>query len=114
MKAKVAPHAGSVDRNSERSKLILGGKKSLPTRGAWIEILSGSQRDFDEYVAPHAGSVDRNAVHHDAVGGKLVAPHAGSVDRNCSATASGKWTMGSLPTRGAWIEIGLHSPTPQT
>ena len=56
----VAPLAGSVDRNISSQSSLVYLCMSLPTRGAWIEI-SRSQRDFDEYgVAPHAGSVDRN------------------------------------------------------
>ena len=35
--------------------------RSLPSRGAWIEMISGSTRYDLEYVAPLAGSVDRNA-----------------------------------------------------
>ena len=58
---RVAPHAGSVDRNS------LGTKDSYGV----------------EQVAPHAGSVDRNIIKSvfDREMGN-VAPHAGSVDRN--------------------------------
>ena len=33
---------------------------SLPTRGAWIEILNGVTLSLWACVAPHAGSVDRN------------------------------------------------------
>ena len=38
--------------------------------------------------------------------GDLVAPLAGSVDRNTDGSMYyGEWIM-SLPSRGAWIEIG--------
>ena len=32
--------------------------RSLPVRGAWIEILRGSHADVTMRVAPRAGSVD--------------------------------------------------------
>ena len=56
---------------------------SLPSRGAWIEMISDYTRYDLEYVAPLAGSVDRNAERME----KQVKP----------------WM--SLPSRGAWIEI---------
>ena len=37
---------------------------------------------------------------------EYVAPHAGSVDRNCAVYSLGVNADRSLPTRGAWIEIG--------
>ena len=57
--------------------------RSLPTRGAWIEIEALRDSRRGKSVAPHAGSVDRNDAHR-RVGHALhgVAPHAGSVDRN--------------------------------
>ena len=33
-------------------------KKSLPVRGAWIEIFSGNREGLKAFVAPRAGSVD--------------------------------------------------------
>ena len=36
--ATVAPHAGSVDRNAVLNQQVAAIVKSLPTRGAWIEI----------------------------------------------------------------------------
>ena len=35
-------------------------KKSLPMRGAWIEIVSALYPALLDSVAPHAGGVDRN------------------------------------------------------
>ena len=32
--------------------------RSLPTRGAWIEILLGLSKQARKRVAPHTGSVD--------------------------------------------------------
>ena len=56
---------------------------SLPSRGAWIEILRYKARRENYTVAPLAGSVDRN---NDGLyqypTPDLVAPLAGSVDRN--------------------------------
>ena len=36
-----------------------------------------------------------------------VAPLAGSVDRNPAGTPDAWWYIESLPSRGAWIEIGF-------
>ena len=33
-------------------------EKSLPTRGAWIEIRYLAEQDLKARVAPHTGSVD--------------------------------------------------------
>ena len=83
---------------------------SLPSRGAWIEILWPLQWLRLPLVAPLAGSVDRNALvlsfsrvsaavaplagsvdrnGLDVVSnlGEMVAPLAGSVDRNISSSA---------------------------
>ena len=58
-------------------------------------------------VAPLAGSVDRN---RDTTTGETyrvtVAPLAGSVDRNGYQEAWADYRYQSLPSRGAWIEIG--------
>ena len=56
--------------------------KSLPSRGAWIEIALVDKAVPIEYVAPLAGSVDRNFEGRGITGKSLVAPLAGSVDRN--------------------------------
>ena len=56
-------------------------------------------------VAPHAGSVDRNSVVARFLTVSAVAPHAGSVDRNIYQELRNIINRGSLPTRGAWIEI---------
>ena len=57
-------------------------------------------------VAPLAGSVDRNVlVLGYPAPGKAVAPLAGSVDRNLEKAKAEIEAQGSLPSRGAWIEI---------
>ena len=61
-------------------------------------------------VAPHAGSVDRNLYAEPCGQGAHVAPHAGSVDRNNQEPAVVAEGNGSLPTRGAWIEIFREPP----
>ena len=56
----VAPLTGSVDRNLV---LFVGGDVpilSLPSRGAWIEMLGRSASSSWTKVAPLTGSVDRN------------------------------------------------------
>ena len=64
----------------------MGFRKSLPSRGAWIEIPPGRNTRLSRPVAPLTGSVDRN--------------HA--------AISSARDTTASLPSRGAWIEMGIH------
>ena len=102
----VAPLAGSVDRNYADKIHARHGYRSLPSRGAWIEILRttltgcGSRASLPsrgawieihlqiaindrESVAPLAGSVDRNSTCSRLTGRRAeVAPLAGSVDRN--------------------------------
>ena len=81
--------------------------KSLPSRGAWIEIGGGDDPPGICPVAPLAGSVDRNIDYYTANGwvqGK-VAPLAGSVDRNRKLEPYPGRSDPSLPSRGAWIEI---------
>ena len=59
---------------------------SLPSRGAWIEILAYEYKLTDAVVAPLAGSVDRNfALTESETKTQYVAPLAGSVDRNEAA-----------------------------
>ena len=55
---------------------------SLPSRGAWIEILAAAVPVISPLVAPLAGSVDRNVDVATRRYVNNVAPLAGSVDRN--------------------------------
>ena len=57
-------------------------------------------------VAPLAGSVDRNQAFMQQMRGQdPVAPLAGSVDRNAGMDKDVTEVVGSLPSRGAWIEM---------
>ena len=56
----VAPLAGSVDRNQDMQRSNYIGRRSLPSRGAWIEIAGAPPGCARWRVAPLAGSVDRN------------------------------------------------------
>ena len=87
----VAPLAGSVDRNSQVLRLRPAFMVSLPSRGAWIEILKL----------------------HKAAAKALVAPLAGSVDRNNTYDAEVCCWLSSLPSRGAWIEMESAPLLPQ-
>ena len=78
----VAPLAGSVDRNDPSGVEHQWQRRSLPSRGAWIEMLIVSLAEGIAQVAPLAGSVDRNLHFSRPDKGPLVAPLAGSVDRN--------------------------------
>ena len=84
---RVAPHAGSVDRN-------------LP---CWI------WPPHPEWVAPHAGSVDRNPHPAEPAERRLPSlPTRGAwieINQEPAVVAEGK----SLPTRGAWIEISMDA-----
>ena len=82
---RVAPLAGSVDRN--------------------VEDVSIHPRLLA--VAPLAGSVDRNGASMPQNRSAGVAPLAGSVDRNDALENGGRMPQTSLPSRGAWIEIAL-------
>ena len=55
---------------------------SLPSRGAWIEMILSGCAWTPTPVAPLAGSVDRNRGSRGDLSLVLVAPLAGSVDRN--------------------------------
>ena len=57
---EVAPLAGSVDRNLRWNPLQCRDSKSLPSRGAWIEMKVLDTLRDKIGVAPLAGSVDRN------------------------------------------------------
>ena len=105
----VAPHAGSVDRNLHCRPRFSKLRRSLPTRGAWIEISAEKEIGKRWKVAPHAGSVDRNHLLFSHSILHLVAPHAGSVDRNNMEKVFEQSKQESLPTRGAWIEISTCS-----
>ena len=73
-------------------------RKSLPTRGAWIEISVSTMSFPYQSVAPHAGSVDRNERYYGIDGvAYVVAPHAGSVDRNVDAVTRAKLYIGRSP-----------------
>ena len=106
----VAPLTGSVDRNRSGWASSAGSARSLPSRGAWIEIRPW-KRDRKTYcVAPLTGSVDRNTP-----------PRIASAKAAMSLPSRGAWIeiiygqggantrYASLPSRGAWIEILLPS-----
>ena len=58
----VAPLAGSVDRNIHALFVQrLASVRSLPSRGAWIEMVGVVGSPDEDDVAPLAGSVDRNS-----------------------------------------------------
>ena len=107
--AYVAPLTGSVDRNFALCFQLRDAVLSLPSRGAWIEICSWAALLRPYSVAPLTGSVDRNKFQHRANPLCFVAPLTGSVDRNVWSKDPKKARPLSLPSRGAWIEIGLGS-----
>ena len=102
---KVAPLAGSVDRNSAPSSSSYKGTKSLPSRGAWIEIASG----------PWTARCPRTSLPSR---GAWIEIRGMSIEnlRKMSLPSRGAWIeiqaagcrlerTGSLPSRGAWIEM---------
>ena len=94
-----------MDRNNLQEVSLPQFAKSLPSRGAWIEILYWAKATMKAAVAPLAGSVDRNAERMEKQVKPWVAPLAGSVDRNWTNDRLEPKTCASLPSRGAWIEI---------
>ena len=82
----VAPLAGSVDRNTTVYTDYANYNRSLPSRGAWIEIADALNDNVGVFVAPLPGSVDRNSIGYDPI------------------------EFESLPSRGAWIEMGSSCP----
>ena len=86
--------------------LVAMAAASLPSRGAWIEIGVCLRPGGQYLVAPLAGSVDRNrSASRRCRIWQGVAPLAGSVDRNQNYKGEAAVPFGSLPSRGAWIEI---------
>ena len=51
------PH-GVRGLKSDKVQFVSDGKKSHPTRGAWIEISSTLTFNVHQTVAPHTGCVD--------------------------------------------------------
>ena len=102
----VAPREGSVDRNLKTHTELLSTTKSLPARGAWIEIYILHMR-----IAQHEGSLPARGAWIEIMQFLLfppiviVAPREGSVDRNHKPNAQSVIIGLSLPARGAWIEI---------
>ena len=78
----VAPFTGSVDWNS-----------------------TSPAQDTQDSVAPFTGSVDWNNRNLIRKTHREVAPFTGSVDWNRGVSRQNGWCLGSLPSRGAWIEI---------
>ena len=79
----VAPLAGSVDRNVTKRMGVRAGKKSLPSRGAWIEILQLWADTLADVSLPSRGA--------------WIEILPGPPSRMMASA--------SLPSRGAWIEI---------
>ena len=72
-----------MDRNFAVSVPNWWNEKSLPARGAWIEIILAWFGSREHPVAPREGSVDRNILDLVFFG----------------------FGVQSLPARGAWIEM---------
>ena len=53
---KVAPLAGSVDRNRKYPKKSNKKRLSLPSRGAWIEMVDGAKLWFSCKSLPSRGA----------------------------------------------------------
>ena len=82
---------------------------SLPSRGAWIEIVPTRWRPWPRSSLPSRGAwieIYFFCFYIDFT--QTVAPLAGSVDRNVYLFSCGYQLVMSLPSRGAWIEIFLR------
>ena len=102
---QVAPFTGSVDWNRPIPPGNHNVLWSLPSRGAWIEIISIDDSISDNTSLPSRGAwiemqyLLRTAVFY------MVAPFTGSVDWNILFLPIIQPLDSSLPSRGAWIEI---------
>src|SRR5699024_6462139 len=78
---------------------------SLPSRGAWIEILEIQNNIRCKGRSPRGERGEKSRT--TAPSGRLVpvAPLAGSVDRNNTKMLRDLYMKLSLPSRGAWIEM---------
>ena len=106
---RVAPLAGSVDRNNKYVKLVEQSTASLPSRGAWIEMVLFAARLMRSRSLPSRGAWIEMPVALRPPGERPVAPLAGSVDRNPYEVRVLLGEKKSLPSRGAWIEISRPS-----
>ena len=105
---RVAPLTGSVDRNIKDPVLASQVERSLPSRGAWIEMLSGEPYKSKRRVAPLTGSVDRNDLLATGVYCPDVAPLTGSVDRNRSKVRETHGNSKVAPLTGSVDRNNLH------
>ena len=79
--------------------------RSLPSRGAWIEIVARITVYSEPKSLPSRGAWIEITVYPPSPSGLRVAPLAGSVDRNMVGLPLASACLRSLPSRGAWIEI---------
>ena len=103
----VAPLAGSVDRNGSVASGYNRSGRSLPSRGAWIEICKSPPTwAFRMMVAPLAGSVDRNrSTLTQEIDTYESLPSRGAWIEILPPGAQRRLWLRSLPSRGAWIEM---------
>ncbi len=81
-------------------------RRSLPARGAWIEIADRSQPSLGtSRRSPQGERGSKCLATHGDVCADKVAPRKGSVDRNDYADRPLPSPIVSLPARGAWIEM---------
>ena len=85
---------------------MTGAARSLPSRGAWIEIFLKkiAARHYTPSLPSRGAWIEIIYARMSAVF-SAVAPLAGSVDRNPSLEEGQENLLRSLPSRGAWIEI---------
>ena len=81
--------------------------RSLPSRGAWIEMELLEALGVASFgVAPLAGSVDRNGVQVLPItDDQLSLPSRGAWIEICPRRHGAAMLSPSLPSRGAWIEM---------
>ena len=99
---------GAIVHTSFVSNLTRGivAQRSLPTRGAWIEIVRAGRKKWGLKLSlPTRGAWIEIPKITTMLGKGAVAPHAGSVDRNDKCVLYRNAAALSLPTRGAWIEM---------
>ena len=87
-----------------------GCTRSLPTRGAWIEISPIVCTRPKCWVAPHTGAWIEMLLYVPNSAHLLGRSPHGERGLKFAQVRNGRPVVPSLPTRGAWIEISQRSP----
>ena len=109
----VAPLTGSVDSNKAQYKNYIASLKSLPSRGAWIEIQVLLEVPGLPKSLPSRGAwIEMGGWPSLLPASGTSLPSRGAwIEIGCRCNGYGE-QPGSLPSRGAWIEMISSAPGP--